>query len=156
MQAEIGREVQDMLLAGIAVFPLTGNWGWIRGSKDCKLLTPSLLDYGTILCKGMFLFLSTLWSFWRKDVARCFWPNNFSKWKASGYPGNRMAPLFLDLRESTVHAFSIISAMYFSLIKGTLQGHSLSSSRPGKWGLNLEHILTLLYLDTSGRNLSIF
>lgn len=119
MQAEIGREVQDMLLAGIAVFPLTGNWGWIRGSKDCKLLSPSLLDYGTILCKGMFLFLSTLWSFWRKDVARCFWPNNFSKWKASGYPGNRMAPLFLDLRESTVHGLFY----YFSHVLQSHQGN---------------------------------
>jgi len=44
MQADIGREEPDSLLADIVVFPPTDNGGRIRGSKDCKLSSPSLQD----------------------------------------------------------------------------------------------------------------
>ena len=125
VQAEIGREEQDMLLAGIAVFPPTGNGGWISGNKDWKLSSPSLLDYGTILCKCMVSFLSILWSLWRKDVARSLCPNNFSKWKASDYSGNWMAALLLDLREATGHGLSY----YFSCVLQSHQGN-IARSQP--------------------------
>lgn len=133
-KAEICREEQRHTSRWHGCDSTNRWWGWIRGSKDCMLLPSPLLHHGRILYFRMLSFLSILWSFWREDVARCLCPNIFFQVKGFRLSQILNGSSFLDLREAVT--FPIISSVYFTLSKGTLQGHSLSSwLEPRKMGI---------------------